>query len=251
MKKQQKWFGLIAGVVASLAISSTSMAAELPLDNRLPAWSDYGTETVDFTNIDINFVNGKKKRGVIGDSTFFGESNETSTFSLNDSNGDITAFNGYMVIDAKLSSRGRLRTGDTDNGDKISSFAIYSTDAMFGTGHEADYDCGPSGKKCTSGQLVYGGDLTSFGWSGTEGILEFTIANLSGWALDEWTVGDQSGRVEHLKLLTGAFDLGGVSSVKYFTATADGFAVVPVPAAVWLFGSGLIGLVGLARRKRV
>ena len=26
--------------------------------------------------------------------------------------------------------------------------------------------------------------------------------------------------------------------------------VVPVPAAVWLFGSGLIGLVGVARRKR-
>ncbi|MFC1772609.1 VPLPA-CTERM sorting domain-containing protein [Pseudomonadota bacterium] len=27
-------------------------------------------------------------------------------------------------------------------------------------------------------------------------------------------------------------------------------AVVPVPAAVWLFGSGLIGLVGMARRKQ-
>lgn len=27
------------------------------------------------------------------------------------------------------------------------------------------------------------------------------------------------------------------------------FAPVPVPAAVWLFGSGLIGLIGLARRK--
>ncbi len=26
--------------------------------------------------------------------------------------------------------------------------------------------------------------------------------------------------------------------------------VVPVPAAVWLFGSGLIGLAGLARRKK-
>ena len=26
--------------------------------------------------------------------------------------------------------------------------------------------------------------------------------------------------------------------------------VVPVPAAVWLFGSGLIGLIGIARRKR-
>jgi hypothetical protein len=30
-----------------------------------------------------------------------------------------------------------------------------------------------------------------------------------------------------------------------------GGAVVPVPAAVWLFGSGLIGLVGVARRKKV
>jgi hypothetical protein len=27
-------------------------------------------------------------------------------------------------------------------------------------------------------------------------------------------------------------------------------AVVPVPAAVWLFGSGLLGLVGIARRRR-
>ena len=26
---------------------------------------------------------------------------------------------------------------------------------------------------------------------------------------------------------------------------------VPVPAAVWLFGSGLIGLIGVARRKKV
>ena len=25
---------------------------------------------------------------------------------------------------------------------------------------------------------------------------------------------------------------------------------VPVPAAIWLFGSGLIGLIGLARRKK-
>jgi len=28
-------------------------------------------------------------------------------------------------------------------------------------------------------------------------------------------------------------------------------AVVPVPAAMWLFGSGLLGLVGVARRKKV
>ena len=28
------------------------------------------------------------------------------------------------------------------------------------------------------------------------------------------------------------------------------FAPIPVPAAVWLFGSGLLGLVGVARRRR-
>jgi hypothetical protein len=41
-----------------------------------------------------------------------------------------------------------------------------------------------------------------------------------------------------------------------FRYTLDGTAfmlpedlVIPIPAAVWLFGSGLIGLIGLARRK--
>lgn len=35
-----------------------------------------------------------------------------------------------------------------------------------------------------------------------------------------------------------------------FEPTWDGVAVVPVPAAVWLFGSGLLGLVAVARRKK-
>jgi hypothetical protein len=30
-----------------------------------------------------------------------------------------------------------------------------------------------------------------------------------------------------------------------------GAAIVPLPAAVWLFGSGLLGLIGMARRKNV
>jgi hypothetical protein len=36
------------------------------------------------------------------------------------------------------------------------------------------------------------------------------------------------------------------------TLPGSGFgqAAVPVPAAVWLFGSGLLGLIGIARRKK-
>jgi hypothetical protein len=34
------------------------------------------------------------------------------------------------------------------------------------------------------------------------------------------------------------------------TISADLPSAVPVPAAVWLFGSGLVGLIGIARRKK-
>ncbi len=46
-----------------------------------------------------------------------------------------------------------------------------------------------------------------------------------------------AGRIE------GVFDSTGI------VAKLGSVAVVPVPAAVWLFGSGLIGLIGIARRK--
>jgi len=41
-------------------------------------------------------------------------------------------------------------------------------------------------------------------------------------------------------------DAGNVADLSNFR----GYTVVPVPAAVWLFGSGLLGLVGIARRRR-
>ena len=42
--------------------------------------------------------------------------------------------------------------------------------------------------------------------------------------------------------------IGGVDSST--PAMYASFTVVPVPAAVWLFGSGLLGLVAIARRKK-
>jgi len=39
------------------------------------------------------------------------------------------------------------------------------------------------------------------------------------------------------------------ASINSFTITYEQVSAVPVPAAVWLFASGLIGLVGISRKK--
>ena len=66
-------------------------------------------------------------------------------------------------------------------------------------------------------------------------------------------------------LFQGAYSLdGGTTSLSPFSAIAasstvqelrwslgaESFTVVPLPSAVWLFGSGLIGLIGITRRKK-
>lgn len=43
--------------------------------------------------------------------------------------------------------------------------------------------------------------------------------------------------------------LRSTSGAAYFGMDEASYVVTPIPAAVWLFGSGLLGLIGLARRK--
>ncbi len=109
-----------------------------------------------------------------------------------------------------------------------------------------------SGHNCTGsemGDLFYNalgnaaGSLTSTGpfsnvqsyryWSATE----FAPSTLYAWTFD-MSNGYQNAHGKQLGNFYGwAVQLGDVSAV-------------PVPAAVWLFGSGLLGLIGVARRKK-
>lgn len=75
-----------------------------------------------------------------------------------------------------------------------------------------------------------------------DGVLNagFESGDFSGWD----TIGLTS-------IETAAFGAGPDSGTfQAFLHADDSFAVVPIPPALWLFGSGLFGLVGMARRKK-
>ena len=74
----------------------------------------------------------------------------------------------------------------------------------------------------------------------------------------ESTVGlwaDQQGSAR-LTMVSGTIAINGISATywqyrgqKYTGSVNFSVTSVPIPASVWLFGSGLLGLVGIARRK--
>ena len=84
-------------------------------------------------------------------------------------------------------------------------------------------------------------------WNSTGQLIGFNTMNIECHAAIDALVDCTHNEVIYLSELMDALNPGGTKG-KYKTT---GLAVtsVPVPATAWLFGSGLIGLVGVARRK--
>ncbi len=97
-----------------------------------------------------------------------------------------------------------------------------------------------------SRQTLMTADLTGV-WNSTGQLIGFNTMNIQCNAAINAVAQCTTNEVIYLSQLKDSLDLGG-SKGKYKTT---GLAVtsVPVPAAAWLFGSGLIGLLGVARRK--
>jgi len=71
------------------------------------------------------------------------------------------------------------------------------------------------------------------------------------WTIDLGLTGVTNSDFNALSLIPPG-DVQTFAALKFVMGPGDDSAfgaVVPVPAAVWLFGSGLIGLIGVARRK--
>ena len=95
-------------------------------------------------------------------------------------------------------------------------------------------------------QTLMTADLTGV-WASTGQLIGFNTMNIQCGKVILALVDCTSSEVIYLSQLQNSLDPGGAKG-NYKTM---GVAVtsVPVPAAVWLFGSGLIGLAGVARRR--
>ena len=104
------------------------------------------------------------------------------------------------------------------------------------------------GSNAGGGFGKFGFQLSGNGSSRTE-LLSFSITGVVDDTINSYATGStlNPAAVEFFATHIAGFDtINGVTSAKFAGST-----VVPVPAAVWLFGSGLIGLFGIARRKKI
>lgn len=73
-------------------------------------------------------------------------------------------------------------------------------------------------------------------------VLSFSISGVDGDSLSSYAIGYDGTGEAYFAAHVGGYGATGDDSAFFAT-------VVPVPAAVWLFGSGLLGLAGVARRR--
>ena len=86
-------------------------------------------------------------------------------------------------------------------------------------------------------------NMGSGAWTGNaEGVADVVCETGSG-------CGNGSGYILDYSATVPLGDISGFGGVRYALHLEGAVSAVPVPAAAWLFGSGLLGLIGISRKK--
>lgn len=170
--------------------------------------------------------------GAYGLQTYQNTSGITQTYTLNlDLHGSVLKSPGSSYINAEVG----IFTGTdlfadytscSGASEYLAGFDSYTCGAQIGTGFTPYIEMATDG----DGQIINDTASFSVGAGGT-----FTIYA----ELEALTFG---GYADSFSTLSMTFD-------DTTNLAALGEMVVPVPAAIWLFGSGLVGLIGISRRK--
>ena len=97
---------------------------------------------------------------------------------------------------------------------------------------------------------AYGGDWTLGGPGGSGNSLQFYIGTDIVGSIPNSYGGEFWGFISDIPFTSVKVIGGSGTNQQHYSLDNMTYSPVPVPAAVWLFGSGLIGLIGIARRKK-
>ena len=172
-----------------------------------------------------------------------GAANASITYQVDREIGDGTV-TGFIKTDGTL---------DVLSSENIEDWALTLSAVNLSSGPEYTIDFQNS-----SVSIIFGSAITA---TATQLQFDFSVAGDNyllfqgpgpednNWCLE--TSGGCSGTGD-IREVIGTSNQGPVAQSVFYNVTDKiVFAqVVPVPAAVWLFGSGLLGLVGIARRKK-
>ncbi len=169
--------------------------------------------------------------------------------------------NTYYLESNNLSQSGNLASVTlTDNGSNVDITVTAIPPSLqiagFGfnlNGNPAAISCTslPANYSCNVGSFTYDGsgdytdqaDPANFGNANRYSFFSFTLL---GYNEADFIANVPDGNLFATHVYTNIID---PNTGNPLTGFAFGGTVVPVPAAVWLFGSGLLGLVGMARKR--
>lgn len=239
MKKQNR-FAIISVGIMALGIADTADAALVGRLAATPGGTDYQAYYDDVANLtwlaDANYArtSGYAGADAVGRMTWQAANDWASQLTVGGVSGWRLADTIDVGNDGITYANGNFYTG-VDAGYNMTTHSELSNLYYNVLGNLAFYDTNGNAAQPGWGLQNTGpfnNVQSNFYWSATE------IAPSTG---DAWFFhmfnGEQSNANKGNSLYGWAVQSGDVSAV-------------PVPTAVWLFGSGLLGLVGVARRKR-